>query len=116
MVRFVRFVFLFATAWFATAPVASAQSNQDRQMVRVQVSVSYTLPVPAGEDSVLKAQEDARRSLYLVADKECALLRETIAAECKIESINVNVNRVRHIPNPETITANASMTYRVQLK
>jgi hypothetical protein len=112
MVRFVSFVFLLATTLGA-----SAQSNQERRdTVRVQVSVSYTLPVPAGEDGALKVQEDARRALYLVADKECALLRETIAAECKIENINVNVNRVRHIPNPETITANASMTYRVQLK
>jgi hypothetical protein len=113
MIRFVSFVFLIGTTLSA-----SAQSNQDRRpdTVRVQVSVSYTLPLPAGEDNVLKIQEDARRSLYLVADKECAILRETIAAECRIENINVNVNRVRHVPQPETITANASMTYRVQLK
>ncbi len=113
MFRFVSVVFLFAM------PLnASAQSNQDRRgdTVRVQVSVSYTLPGPSGEDDALKVQENARRALYLVADKECTLLRETIASECKIENINVNVNRVRHQPNPETITATASMTYRVQLK
>jgi hypothetical protein len=114
MIRFISFLFLFAMTLGA-----SAQNNPDRRpdTVRVQVSVSYTLPVQAGgEDDVLKVQENARRSLYLVADKECAILRETIAAECKIENINVNVNRIRHQPNPETITANASMTYRVQLK
>jgi hypothetical protein len=113
MFRFVCFLFLFAMTLSA-----SAQTNPDRraETVRVQVSVNYTLPVAGGEDDILKVQENARRSLYLVADKECALLRETIAADCRIEAINVNVNRVRHQPNPETITANASMTYRVQLK
>jgi hypothetical protein len=113
MIRFVSIFFLLLMPLSA-----SAQSNQERrpETVRVQVSVSYTVPGPAGEDDALKVQENARRALYLVADKECAILRETIAAECKIENINVNVNRVRHVPNPETITANASMTYRVQLK
>lgn len=57
----------------------------------------------------INAQENARRTLYMVADKECMILRETIATECRLENINVNVNRMRH-PNPETINANASMT------
>ncbi len=112
MVRFVSFIFLFVVA-----QNASAQQIPERrpETIRVQVSVNFVLPVPAGEDEALKVQENARRSLYVVADKECALLRETIAAECRLESINVSVNRLR-APNPETINASASMTYRLQPK
>ncbi len=110
MIRFVSFVFLLATTLNA-----SAQSNLVPGEVRVQVNVNYVFPVSGNENDVLKAQENARRALYSVADKECTLLRETIAKECRLENINVNVNRQRH-PVAEAVNASAGMTFRIQLK
>ena len=111
MVRFVSFAILLAT----TLSV-SAQSNLNPREVRVQVSVNYTVPGPFGDgDEAVKAQEAARRALYSVADRECVVLKETIATECRLENMNVNVNRQRH-SQQDTITVGSSMTFRVMLK
>ncbi len=67
------------------APVAASQ-------VRVSVGVNMFVAAPNdnGEQS-LKAQEDGRRLIYTLAAHECALLQATLAAECQLESLNVNV-------------------------
>jgi hypothetical protein len=111
MIRFVSFGMLFLATTFA----ASAQNLGPRE-VRVQVSVNYSVPGPFGDgDEAVKAQETARRALYGIADRECTVLKETIATECRLENMNVNVNRQRH-SQQDTITVGSSMTFRVQLK
>jgi hypothetical protein len=113
---------------FALTLSAAAQSSQmtapapqtDRRgdNVRVQVNVSFLLPAPSDRDAeeVVKAQESARRILYQVADRECTLLKELMATECRMESVNVNINRQRAQPQQDYINANAQMVYRVLLK
>jgi hypothetical protein len=71
-------------------------------------------PFGDGEDAA-KAQEIARRALYNIADRECTVLKETIATECRLENMNVNVNRQRHAQQ-DMITVGSSMSFRVQLK
>lgn len=111
MFRFICFGFLVATT-----VSASAQSNLNPREVRVQVSVNYAVPGPFGDgEEAVKAQELARRALYGIAERECTVLKETIATECRLESMNVNVNRQRHIQQ-DTIIVGSSMTFRVQLK
>jgi hypothetical protein len=111
MVRFVSFLFLLAMTLGA-----SAQSTVSPGEVRVVVNVNYSVPGPFGDgDDAIKVQENARRVLYSVADRECAVLRETLATECRLEAVNVNVNRQRH-SQQDLLNANASMTFRVRLK
>ena len=59
----------------------------------MSVGVNVFIPLTEGGDQSAKAQEDARRMVYGLADLECAILREVLASECHLESINVNVQR-----------------------
>jgi hypothetical protein len=111
MIRFV----LSLGILFSTTLAASTQTLGLRE-VRVQVSVNYSVPGPFGDgDDAVKAQETARRALYGIAERECTVLKETLATECRLENINVNVNRQRHAQQ-DMITVGSSMTFRVQLK
>ena len=118
MIRFIPFLFLVVTCGASAQQQARPDDNspERRDMVRVQVNLSYSVPLTSSDaDEILKAQDAIRRKLYVVADKECALLAETIASVCRLENVNVNVNRQRQV-NAENINANLSMTFRVQLK
>lgn len=67
-------------------------------------------------DAAVKAQENARRVLYDSAGRECELLKAVIASECRLESVNVNMNRTYGNQQPEGFNANGSFAYRVMLK
>jgi hypothetical protein len=66
------------------------------QQIRISLGVNMFVPAP-GDDSAqsLKAQEDGRRMVYQAAAHECDVLRDTIARDCTLESININV---QHVP------------------
>ena len=62
--------------------------------IRVQVGVSFFVPGPADESAEAMASRDhARRSVYEMAARECELLRDKLADDCRLESVNVNENR-----------------------
>jgi hypothetical protein len=69
------------------------------QQVRVQVNINTFVPVPS-EDQTLKAQEQSRRMIYDLAGHECALLRETIASDCQLATVNVNIQRSQAVQFP----------------
>ena len=53
------------------------------------------VPAPNdGSEQALKAQEGGRRMIYEIAAHECAILRDVLASECRLESLNLNVQRV----------------------
>jgi hypothetical protein len=66
------------------------------QPIRISLSVNMFVPTP-GDDSAqaLKAQEDGRKMIYQAAARECDVLRDVIAKDCRLESININV---QHVP------------------
>jgi hypothetical protein len=65
-----------------------------RNPIRVQVGVSFFVPGPADESAESMALRDhARRSIYEMAARECELLRDKLADDCRLESVNVNENR-----------------------
>ncbi|MGD0332087.1 MAG: hypothetical protein ABSA90_02390 [Xanthobacteraceae bacterium] len=69
------------------APVSAEQ-------IRVMVGVNTFVPAPADNgEEVVKAQEAARRMIYELAAHECAILLDVLASECRLESVNVNVQR-----------------------
>jgi hypothetical protein len=90
--------------------------GQQGAQVRINVAVNFFVPGPAGLDQQgLQAQERARRTIYRMAVHECAVLRETIAGDCRMEAVNVNANR-HHGQQPDGFSVSANMTFRVTLK
>jgi hypothetical protein len=65
--------------------------------VRISLGINTFVPTPSGSDpeQILNAQEAGRKLVYEAAAHECEVLRTTIAKDCAIESININV---RHVP------------------
>ncbi len=85
--------------------------------IRVQMNVGFFVPGAVnGSEASLKSQEDARSALYRVAAHECEVLKAAIASECRLESVNVNINRNYGQPQNEGFTANGNFGYRVMLK
>ena len=87
--------------------------------VRVQVHVNFFVAAPVDDsEASLKAQQDARRKLYESAARECDVLRASIAAQCRIDSINVNINVNRNYgrPDNEGFNAGGNFGFRVTLK
>ena len=63
----------------ATGPIVAEQ-------VRISVAVNLFIAAPADEsEAAIKAQEDGRRLVYDVAARECSLLRDVLASDCRLE-------------------------------
>ncbi|MCK9919002.1 hypothetical protein MXD81_58740 [Microbacteriaceae bacterium K1510] len=115
-----------ATTALVLAGSASAQqiviqpragSAETKGEVRVQVNMNFFVPGPTNDsDASVQAQEKARRVLYDRAAHECELLKSTLASECRLESINVNVNRNYGGMQTEGFNANGNFTFKVTLK
>lgn len=87
----------FATAASAqTVEIRTGQSAPQPSLEQVRVSVGVTMFVAApldASDELLKAQETGRRVIYDLAAHECTLLRDVLASDCRLESVNVNIQR-----------------------
>jgi hypothetical protein len=110
------FALLAGPAFAQTTGQASAL-RQDAP-VRIQSSTSFFLPGPTGDGEDAKRLRDkARRTVYEMAARECDLVREVIAKECRMESVNVNISRQNYGSHqPEGYTVNGSMNLQVFLK
>jgi hypothetical protein len=95
----------------------AALAQQQSQM-RVNVGFNIFVQSPTGlSDQAMQAQERARRQMYELAKKECAVLEDVIASDCRIESVNVNINRHHSGGNqPEGFNVSANMVFRVTQK
>jgi hypothetical protein len=94
-------------------PAGSRQEG----IVRVQMAISLFVAGPTDESEAANQQrERARRVLYQLASKECDLLREVIARDCRLDAINVNLNRQQRGPQVEGYQAMGNMTYQITLK
>jgi hypothetical protein len=97
-------------------PQASSTQSRQEGLVRVQVSVSMFMPGPTGDsEEAIRVRDRARRMMYEMAGKECDLLREVIARDCRLESITSNLNRQsgQHL---EGYTVGGSMSLQITLK
>jgi hypothetical protein len=83
------------------------------EQVRVSVGINMFVPLTDGGDHSIKAQEDARRMVYDLADHECAILREILASECRLESINVNVQRNQFGQQKDGLNVNGNVGFRI---
>ena len=111
-----------ASAQTAAVAVAQGRVQPVAMGEQVRVSLSINMFVPVAEDGsaqVLKAQEDGRKMIYEAATRECETLRATIAGDCRLESININVQRMpanQGYGQRNGYNISGSMSYRIDLK
>ena len=72
----------------------SGNAESRERQVRVQASINVFMPGPSGDgEAAEQLRERARRMIYQVASRECGVLEEVLARTCRLEAINVNLNR-----------------------
>lgn len=112
-------------ALFLIGPSAAQQiviqqrpgGGEPKGEVRVQVNMNFFVSAPKNDtEAAVQAQESARRVLYDRAARECDLLKATLASECRLESVNVSMNRNYGGSQPEGFNANGSFSFKVTLK
>jgi hypothetical protein len=82
--------------------------------VRVSVAVNMFVALTDNSEQALKAQEDGRRAIYDLADRECTILRDVLATECHLESINVNVQRGQNFgQQKDGLNINGNVAFRI---
>jgi hypothetical protein len=97
--------------------VIQQRPEQKGTEVRVQVNISFFVPGAVNNsEASLKVQEDARKALYQTAAKECEVLQATVANDCRLESVSINMNRNFGSSQTEGVTANGNFGYKVTLK
>jgi hypothetical protein len=84
--------------------------------VRVQSSVNFFVAGPTGEgDEAQKLRDRARRAVYMAA-RECDILRDVLAKDCRLESVNSNINRQFGQQQQEGFNVNGTMSLQITLK
>ena len=85
--------------------------------VRVQSNINFFVAGPTGEtEEAQKLRDRARRAVYEMAARECDLLRDVIAKECRMESVSNNINRQYGNQQQEGFTITGSMSFQITLK
>ncbi len=85
--------------------------------VRVQSNVNLFMAGPTGDgEEAQKLRDRARRLVYEMAARECDLLREVIAKDCRLESINVNLGRQYGQQQQEGFNVSGSMSMQITMK
>ena len=91
-------------------------SRQEGQ-VRIQSNINFFIAGPSGEsEEAQRLRDRARRLVYEMAAHECDLLREVLARDCRMESVNVNIGRQFGQQQQEGYTVNGSMSLQITLK
>jgi hypothetical protein len=94
----------------------SLVQQRGSEMVRVQVGINLFIPAPAEGEEADRIRDRARRNIYEFAQRECDILRDVLARECRLEAINVNVNRQMGANTPQGFNVNGQITLQVALK
>jgi hypothetical protein len=95
----------------------SSGSPRQEGSVRVQSSINFFVAGPSGDsEEAQKLRDRARRTVYEMAARECDLLREVLAKDCRMESVNTNVNRQFGQQQAEGFNVNGSMSFQITLK
>ena len=113
------------SAMFAAAFAVTAVAEDDTTYVaapggqaRITLNTNRFVPAPSdNSDQASKAEADGRRMIYELAGHECGILRDTIASDCRIQSININILRLppsqNSTPRPDGFNVNASIVLRI---
>ena len=128
MTSFKQFVFASAGLLFSLVPATAQTPGQrivleqlggQRQegQVRVQSNINFFVagPTADGEDAQ-KLRDKAQRAIYEMAARQCDLLREVLAKDCRMESVNSNIGRQFGQQQQEGYNVNGSMSFQITLK
>jgi hypothetical protein len=112
---------LIAVPAFAQAPgqrtTMDPGAARQEGWVRVQSTINFFVAGSTGEgEEAQKLRDRARRTVYEMAARECDLLREVIAKDCRIESISSNINRQVGQQQAEGFSISGSMGFQITLK
>ena len=129
MTLFKHFAFASAGMLLSLAPAAAQTSGQrivleqlgagQRQegQVRVQSNINFFVAGSTGDtEDAQKLREKAQRVVYEMAARQCDLLREVLAKDCRMESVNSNIGRQFGQQQQEGYTVNGSMSFQITLK
>jgi hypothetical protein len=95
---------------------SNASAERREEPIRIQVNINLFFAGPTGEsEEAVKLRERSRRSVYEMAAGECALVEQVLAKTCRLESVNVNINR-QSGGQTEGYTAGGNFVLRVTLK
>jgi hypothetical protein len=101
-------------------PAAAQMMGRGDGQVRIQSSINFFLPGPTGDsEDAQKLRDQARRTVYEMAARECELLRETLAKDCRLEAVNANLNTNRGDygrQQQEGYSVNGSMNLQITVK
>jgi hypothetical protein len=85
--------------------------------VRVQSTINFFVAGPTGEsEEAQKLRDRARRTVYEMAARECDLLRDVIAKDCRLEQVSNNINRQYGQQQQEGFNITGSMNFQITLK
>ena len=85
--------------------------------MRIQTSSRFVVAGPTGDgEEAQKWRDKARRTVYEMEARECDLLRDVIAKECRMESVSNNINRQYGNQQQEGFTITGSMSFQITLK
>jgi hypothetical protein len=101
-----------------SAQTVSPLAGQHQEApVRVQNNFNFFVPGPNNDsEESRKSRDSARRAIYEMAAKECDLLREVLAKDCRLESVASNVSRQFGPQQPDGYTVNGSMSLQITVK
>ena len=95
----------------------SGGASRQEGSVRVQSTINFFVAGPTGEsEEAQKLRDRARRSVYELAARECDLLRDVLAKDCRMESVSTNINRQFGQQQPEGFNISGSMSFQITLK
>jgi len=95
----------------------SGSPGRQEGQVRIQTSINFFVTGPTGDgEEAQKLRDKARRTIYEMAARECDLLREVLAKDCRMESVNSNIGRQFGQQQQEGYTFNGSMSFPITLK
>jgi hypothetical protein len=100
----------------AGADAQAQRSRQQEGLVRVQLQIQMFITGPTDDsEEANKHRERARRALYDMAARECELMKAVIANDCRLETVNVNLNRQSN-QQMNGYLVMGSMAYQITLK
>jgi hypothetical protein len=101
--------------------ITIAPGQSERRGIRVQVGINFFLPGPTSDgEEATKIRDRARRTIYEMAGRECGVLQDTIANECRLDSVTVNLTRqtqqMPQVGQVEGFAVNGQLGFQITLK
>jgi hypothetical protein len=94
-----------------------AGTSRQEGWVRIQSTINFFVAGPTGEgEEAQKLRDRARRTIYEIASRECDLLRDVIAKDCRLEQVSTNINRQYGQQQTEGFNISGSMNFQITLK